>query len=218
MTFALVSRGIKAPAARPHEGRNAANQLFGALRQLKLLRSPCLALMEAIDTRQGRSIEAAGFGVADRDPALGVSIASVTRVTHNVEDGCELNMDLYWPPPRSATEVIETVRTVLVRDLGSHEAGPEEINVQGAGTDPWRVSSEQPLAAAVREAWSVVEASSAGAPATDVPAGGQVGAIDLGAVFAEDPARAGAVNERLADDELERLIGLYAFAFARLGM
>jgi hypothetical protein len=44
------------------------------------------------------------------------------------------------------------------------------------------------------------------------------GAIGLGAVFAETPSRAGAMNERLSDDELERLIGLYAFAFARLGM
>jgi acetylornithine deacetylase/succinyl-diaminopimelate desuccinylase-like protein len=216
--FLLVAEGVGASASAPHEGRNAASMLLGILKELRVLPSPCVALMTTLDERLGRSTAADGLGVTDRDPMFGSSTATLTRVDHRAEGGCELHLDLRWPPPRPAAEVIDAVRNVLVRDLGAREAGPVAITVEGAGTDPWRVQPDQPLALAVREAWNTLVTGPSATRPTDASRERPPGAIGLGAVFAETPSRAGAMNERLSDDELERLIGLYAFAFARLGM
>lgn len=219
-TFLLEADGVWAPLTAPHAGRSAAAVLLRALERLPLVPTPCCALLEVLHEKLGRGFAADGLGLADRDAVMGVSSAVLTEARQAAGEGCTAEVALRWPPPRPAEEVIEVVKATLVSSLAHREGAPAgleavAIEVEASGTDPFMADADAPAVSAVDAAYRALVEAPVAPRLTQEATVPPKGAMGLGAVF---KARSGTVNERLSDDELERLIALTTFAIARLGM
>ncbi|MCP4504509.1 MAG: M20 family metallopeptidase [Deltaproteobacteria bacterium] len=213
--FHLATMGVAAHSADPHLGRNALTDLTAFIaREMDTQSSPCIKVLRAIDKKLGRDFAGKGLGLDDKHPRFSPSTINLGTIRPLEQGGCKITLNLRWPPPRSAKEVVD----VVGKNFSELDA---DISVTGGGLDPFLQSDDTALVLALQKAYSIVT----GKPADPVTVSGTTYAKAVkGAVtFGPEPSgdhhsRMHAPNEYITVDELNDLAEMYANAMMALCM
>lgn len=217
--LALTASGSAAHGSTPEEGHNAISDLVRVLvRQGGLQPSPCTTLLGAVDELVGTGTSPAALGVPDAHPRFSPASVNVGTLHMDEEGGCTVALDLRWPPPRGADEVVASVEEALRSALEQAAGGPFPLEVKGGGLDPFLVQEESGVIGALVESYEVVTGEE-GAPVTlsgTTYAKAAPGSVTFGPGKEGQEGRIHAANERISLEELDELTELYALALARL--
>lgn len=215
----VSARGVAAHGAEPGEGHNALSYLTRfLLENAGLTRTPCVALLEVVDERLGTGTAGDKLGVPDAHPRFSPSTVNLGTARSDDTGACTLALNIRWPPPRPAKEVVASVERALQEGLASRPGGPFPVRVEGGGLDPFLVDEQGSVVRALTTAYEQVTGRD-GTPVTlsgTTYAKAAPGSVTFGPSLEGGPARIHAADEHITLEELDELTELYTVALARL--
>lgn len=218
----VLATGKAAHSADPAAGHNALADLVRFLaKDAKVARTPCTGLLAVLDERLGTDTDGAGLGLVDEHPAFTPTTVSLGLFRLEADGSCTATLNVRWPPPRTADEVVRAIEAAVKDAAHKAPGGPFEVTVEGGGLDPFLVDEDSALVRSLLSAYHVVEGKeprpitlSGTTYAKAVPGGG----VTFGPGQADDGGeRIHAPNEHITFEELARLVEMYTFALAELG-
>ncbi len=213
------AQGVAAHGADPAAGHNALADLLRFLtREAGLVRTPCVALLEVVDERLGTTVSGERLGVPDAHPRFSPSTVNLGTARSDEQGGCTLALNVRWPPPRSAKDVVASVERALSDALAHHPGAPYTLRVEGGGLDPFLVEEDSAIIRGLVEAYEQVTGED-GAPVTlsgTTYAKAAPGSVTFGPGKRGEHNRIHAADEHITLGELDELAELYTVALARL--
>jgi succinyl-diaminopimelate desuccinylase len=215
----VEATGKAAHGASPADGHNALSDLIRFLVQrVQLVRTPCVALLEVVDERLGTSHAGDKLGLADAHERFTPSTINL-GTARTAEDGsCTLALNLRWPPPRSADDVVTSVGDTVRAALQQAPGGPFEVEVKGGGLDPFLLDSSAPWISRLTDAYALVTGEGT-EPVTlsgTTYAKAAPGSVTFGPGRPGDHDRIHGADEHITLEELDTLTELYAASLLSL--
>ena len=211
----IKSEGKAAHGSTPQEGVNAILPLVRFLVvHGSLLEDGAEEFLNIIDEVLDESYEGARVGLFDTHPRFTNATANLGTIEINDKE-CVAAINLRWPPPLSAKEVVARVQKVFAKASKERLA----LEVSGGGLDPFLVDENGALVRSLLKTYSLFKNTqgesvtlSGTTYAKAVPGSVTFGPSDKSV----SGDRIHGANEYITKSELADLVELYTYALARL--
>ena len=154
------------------------------------------------------------MGLFETHPRFTNATANLGTIEINDEE-CLAAINLRWPPPLSANEVVARVQGVFSKA----SEGRLELEVKGGGLDPFLVDENKPFVRSLLKTYSLFK----NAPSESVTLSGTTYAKAVPGSVTFGPSdksvsgdRIHGANEYITKSELADLVELYTYALAQL--
>jgi succinyl-diaminopimelate desuccinylase len=211
--------GDAAHGASPGDGHNAVSDLVRFVRLYgALVTTPCTALLDVLDDKLGTGHDGAGLGVADAHPRFSPSTINLGTVRMSEDGACEAALNVRWPPPRTAKEIVKSVGDAVRAGLEAVPGGPFPVTVEGGGLDPFLVEETGHVVSALVSSYELVVGEE-GEPVTlsgTTYAKAAPGSVTFGPGKPGAHSRIHGPDEHITLAELDELTEVYTLALLRL--
>ncbi len=216
------AKGKAAHSAEPELGQNAIAALLAVLGAVwderpTAPRTQCERLLLTMRATLGRGFSAANIGVETSHPQFGPATANLGRLTLDDTAVCQAKVNVRWPPPTSAADVVSQV-CGSVRSASQLGQG---LGCKGGGLDPFLIAPTGDVVSTLSDGYRQVF----GEDPTPVTLAGTTyakavgGAVTFGPEPAKDAGgRMHAANEFITTEELRDLVEVYTFVLTAFAL